>query len=146
MKYLIVLATFILSTTLIYTDKIPNKTQNIREYKDIASTETKISELIVVIKENLKGTTVLADFLTEHDKWKAYRDAHIQTLFPEYVNDIKMNWGTIAGYEAAQEIIKMNNDRIFILEKYINANNRTGTDGKGFFKKYVTELREIQAK
>ena len=57
-----------------------------------------------------------------------------------------MNWGTIAGNEAAQEIIKMNNDRIFILEKYLNANNTTGTDGKGFFKKYLTELREIQAK
>lgn len=117
--------------------------QNVKEYHDVASTESRILELLEIIQENLHGTSVLEDFVQEQSLWREYCNAYIRTRFPEYINGIKMEWGSILGYEVSQEILRMNIERIRVLEDYLNVNNETGTDGSGRFKEYLKELEFI---
>lgn len=117
--------------------------QNVKEYYDVASTESRIQELVDVIQENLHGTSVLDDFIQEQSLWREYCNAYIRTRFPECINGVKMEWGSILGYEVSQEILRMNIERIGVLEAYINSSNETGTDGSGRFKEYLKELEFI---
>ena len=119
---------------------------NTQEYKDVERTEDRIQELISIIVTNLQGTSVCEQFMEEQKIWEAYRAAHIETLFPDYINGIKMEWGSIVTYEISKIILTMNIDRIKVLESFLNDKRNTGTDGKGIYKEYVNELRLMQAK
>lgn len=111
------------------------------KYRDIISTERRIQELVDEIKSNLLGTSIYTAFIEEQNFWLQYRDAHLRTLFPEYIDGIKMQWGSILSYAISQVLLQMNLDRIRILESYLYTPPETGTDGKGKFKEYVNELR-----
>lgn len=64
-------------------------------------------------------------------------------LFPDSIDNVKMLWGSIASIEMGKEILVLNLDRIKVLENYL-ARNSDGTDGRGDYKMYVDELKEIQ--
>jgi hypothetical protein len=114
---------------------------NILSDKEIKYSEIKLSELISKIKVNLAGTSVLENFIDEQKKWEEYRNSHITTLFPEYIDDVRMKWGSIISFEISKIILQMNLDRIKILENYLYGKRQTGTDGEGKFKEYVNELK-----
>jgi hypothetical protein len=113
---------------------------------EVTQSELKLSELVNKIKINLTDTSVLDNFIKEQEKWLDYRNSHIVTLFPEYIDNIKMEWGSIISYEISREILQMNLDRIEILENYLNERRQTGTDGEGRFKEYVDELKMLKRK
>ncbi len=100
----------------------------------------RIDELVSIIGANLQGTTVYDLFIKEQKAWEDYRDAHLETMFPEYINGVKMLWGSIEGYDSAQEILTMNLDRIKVLESFLDSPRSSGTDGKGDFKEYLNDL------
>ena len=111
--------------------------------KKLKASENRLQELLTVIKSNLQGTSVYEQFLKEQELWEKYRDAHIETLYPGFIDGTKMLWGSIEGYGSAQEILKMNLDRIRVLESFLNHEHESGTDGMGLFKEYVEELRRV---
>lgn len=109
----------------------------------IQNSEYELSNLITEIRNNLKNSSVLDDFEKEQEYWEKYKEAHIATLFPKYIDGVKMEWGSILSDEMAKEILEMNNERIKILKEYLDTNRETGTDGKGDYKEYVEELRNV---
>jgi hypothetical protein len=117
---------------------------NMGEDNEIKQSEIKLSELINKIKDNLDGTSVLENFVNEQEKWLEYRNSHISTLFPEYIDNIRMNWGSVISHEISKIILQMNLDRINTLENYLYERRQTGTDGEGRFKDYVNELKMIE--
>jgi hypothetical protein len=111
---------------------------------EVKESEERLIELINTIKINLAGSSVYSSFTIEQEKWIEYRNSHIITLFPEYIDDIKMEWGSVLSYEISRIILQMNLERIKILEDYLYHKRLTGTDGEGRFKEYVNELKIIK--
>ncbi|GMO58060.1 MAG: hypothetical protein Ta2G_18090 [Termitinemataceae bacterium] len=107
-------------------------------------TENRIEDLILIINNNLSDTSVKDLFIREQEKWIEYRDSHIETLFPEYIDNIKMPWGSVLSNEIGKVVEQMNRDRIKILEDYLNASYETGTDGMGNFKEYLQEIKQYR--
>jgi len=101
---------------------------------ELKSSEERISTLVNTIEDNLSGTSVLELFRNEQKIWQEYLNSRIETLFPHYVNGVKMQWGSILSHELARITLQMNLERIKILEDFLYVKNETGTDGKGEFK------------
>ena len=111
---------------------------------DVGQTDRELAQILRCIRANLDGTTVLDDFNREQRAWEIYRDLHMKTLFPEYINAIKIPWGSVLSHDFSQEWISLSKERIKSLKKYMEPNKRTGTDGSGVFKEYLEELTRIQ--
>jgi len=107
---------------------------------ELKSSEERISTLVNTIEDNLSGTSVLELFRNEQEIWQEYLNSRIETLFPHYVNGVKMQWGSILSHELARITLQMNLERIKILEDFLYVKNETGTDGKGEFKEYILFL------
>jgi hypothetical protein len=123
---------------------IYSQATDLAEIGEIKQSENRIFELVNRIKINLVGTSVLDSFIEEQEKWLEYRNSHIVTLFPDYIDNIKMEWGSVLSYEISQTILQMNIDRVKILEDFLFKKRQTGTDGEGRFKEYINELEMIR--
>ena len=119
-----------------------NCTQN-KPDMNIISSEERIIELVNIIKNNLSGTSVLELFLDEQEKWVEYKNSRIKTLYPEYVDGIKVPWGSILSYSTSKTVLEMNLERIKVLEDFLYIKNETGTDGEGRFIEYIEEFKLI---
>ncbi len=117
--------------------------QENNQYENTQTLGERLQELILIISNNLEGTTVYDQFIKEQELWEKYKDAHIETLFPDYIDGVEMLWGSILGYAIGQEKERMIIDRIRVLESFLNDHRGTGTDGKGEFKEAVEEIRLI---
>ena len=106
----------------------------------VKSSEERISYLVSLIEKKLNQSDVLDRFVKEQKIWTEYKQSHLETLFPDTINNIEMKWGSIISQEMGEEILKLNLERINILEAYLNRNGETGTDGSGIFMDYVIEL------
>ena len=107
----------------------------------VKSSEERINVLISVIEKNLEGSSVLTIFKEEQQVWELYKKKHIEMLFPDEIDNVKMLWGTVSINEMGNVILVLNLERIKILETYLTRNGESGTDGKGAFKEYVEELK-----
>lgn len=107
----------------------------------VKSSEERINVLISVIEKNLEGSSVLTIFKEEQQAWELYKKKHIEMLFPDEIDNVKMLWGTVSITEMGNVILVLNLERIKILETYLTRNGESGTDGKGDFKEYVEELK-----
>ena len=119
------------------------ETREERKYT-VQSSEERINGLVSTIEKNLEGTSVLQDFMEEQEAWKLYRRRHIETLFPEEIDDVKMPWGSVSAKEAGDAVLLLNIDRIKTLEAYLDRSGESGTDGRGDFKEYVEELKRLR--
>jgi hypothetical protein len=145
MQKILINKTKIFCLVLIYNVLIVYSQDSITgESNEIQRSEVRLSELVNKIKANLAGTSVFDIFVVEQERWVEYRNSHIMTLFPEYIDNIRMEWGTVMSYEVSKIILRMNLDRIEILENYLYEERQTGTDGEGRFKEYVNELKMIE--
>lgn len=108
----------------------------------VKSSEERIAALVSLVEKNLEGTSVLDSFNEEQRLWEAYKKAHLETLFPDAIDTVKMLWGSEIAFEMGKEVLVLNTERIKILESYIA--RECGTDGRGAFKGYVEELRNVK--
>ena len=62
----------------------------------VKSSEERINVLISVIEKNLEGSSVLTIFKEEQQVWELYKKKHIEMLFPDEIDNVKMLWGTVS--------------------------------------------------
>ena len=109
----------------------------------VISSEERIGYLVSRIEKNLQSSDVLDKFREEQKNWVLYKKSHLETLFPDSINNVKMLWGSVLSKEMGDEVLLLNLERIKILELYLLRDAETGTDGSGRFMDYVEELSII---
>ena len=110
----------------------------------VKTSEDRITYLVSLIERNLTGSSVLKSFKEEQEAWELYKNKHINMLFPDSIDNVKMLWGSVSSNEIGDEILSLNLERIQTLEKFLLRDSESGTDGRGEFKEYVEELKKIQ--
>ena len=110
----------------------------------VKTSEDRITYLVSLIERNLTGSSVLKSFKEEQEAWELYKNKHINMLFPDSIDNVKMLWGSVSSNEIGDEILSLNLERIQTLEKFLLRDSESGTDGRGEFKEYVEELKKMQ--
>lgn len=111
------------------------------------ATEERIKALVERIENKLLGTTVLELFRQEQIAWLAYRDMHLKTIYPVYINGVRIQWGSIQSYYLAKIIIRFNTERIGVLLDYLDENNEYGTSGSRLqLMDIVNEFAELEGR
>lgn len=109
----------------------------------VKSSEERINYLVSLIEHNLGDSSLCLSFKEEQKAWELYKQKHLDLIFPDSIDNVKMLWGSIESTEMGKEILILNIERIKVLESYLTRNSE-GTDGRGDYKMYVEELKRIQ--